>query len=70
MCITDQKTGIHEPVVIIPWWLDCRDPKQDGLIPVRIRWPEWADQLEMKAAGYNRDRMNQILGRFDKEGVT
>ena len=22
----DPKTGIHEPTVTIPWWLDCRKP--------------------------------------------
>ena len=23
--MTDPLTGIHEPTVVIPWWLDCRE---------------------------------------------
>ena len=64
----DTKTGIHEPTVIIPWWLvinpvvtrnfyncvayDCTDG-----------WnTEHLSQADMKAMSYNRDRINEILG--------
>jgi len=30
--MTDPKTGIHEPTVIIPWWLDCRE---DSLMKIK-----------------------------------
>ncbi len=56
----DKKTGIHEPTVIIPWWLVINGPTVVDLIEAKL--DERLSQDEIRAAAYQRERINEILG--------